>query len=74
MTSGEEGIPGEQSSREGTVDEVLRGEAAWCIVHGDDERVDAAVRQVTQHMKGVTDPPYSSGGAFRGDRVGASSD
>src|SRR5215475_84589 len=53
---------------EGTLDEVLRGSASWCIVHGDALHVlrdlpDGCVDAF------VTDPPYSSGGAFRGDRV-----
>ena len=50
------------------MDEVLRGEAGWCVVHGDALHVlrdlpDGCVDAF------VTDPPYSSGGAFRGDRV-----
>jgi DNA modification methylase len=53
---------------EGTVEAVLRGEASWCVVHGDALHVlrdlpDGCVDAF------VTDPPYSSGGAFRGDRV-----
>lgn len=53
---------------EGSLDAVIRGEASWCVVHGDALHVlrdvpDGAVDAF------VTDPPYSSGGAFRGDRV-----
>ena len=53
---------------EGTLEEVVRGEASWCVVHGDALHVlrdlpDGCVSAF------VTDPPYSSGGAFRGDRV-----
>jgi site-specific DNA-methyltransferase (adenine-specific) len=53
---------------EGTLDAVLRGSASWCVVHGDALHVlrdlpDACINPF------VTDPPYSSGGAFRGDRV-----
>jgi DNA modification methylase len=53
---------------EGTLDGVLRGVASWCVVHGDALHVlrdlpDGCVDAF------VTDPPYSSGGAFRGDRV-----
>ncbi|HVW28884.1 MAG TPA: DNA methyltransferase [Polyangiaceae bacterium] len=59
---------GRKALREGTVDEVLRGTAGWCVVHGDALHVlrdlpDSCVSAF------VTDPPYSSGGAFRGDRV-----
>ena len=53
---------------EGSIEQVIRGEAAWCIVRGDALHVlrdlpDGCVDAF------VTDPPYSSGGAFRGDRV-----
>src|SRR5204862_6001645 len=53
---------------EGKIEEVIRGEASWCVVHGDALHVlrdlpDGCVDAF------VTDPPYSSGGAFRGDRV-----
>ena len=55
-------------SVEGTIGRVVRGEASWCVVHGDALHVlrdlpDGCVSAF------VTDPPYSSGGAFRGDRV-----
>ena len=53
---------------EGTVDEVLRGEASWCVVHGDALHVLRDLPDVSVSAF-VTDPPYSSGGAFRGDRV-----
>jgi site-specific DNA-methyltransferase (adenine-specific) len=55
-------------SIEGTVDQVIRGEAGWCVVHGDALHV---LRDVPDGSVDafVTDPPYSSGGAFRGDRV-----
>jgi site-specific DNA-methyltransferase (adenine-specific) len=53
---------------EGTVSEVLAGAATWAIECADSllglrELPDACVDGV------VTDPPYSSGGAFRGDRA-----
>ena len=56
------------SALEGTLDEVLRGDAAWCIVHGDALHI---LRNLPDGCADafVTDPPYSSGGAFRGDRV-----
>jgi site-specific DNA-methyltransferase (adenine-specific) len=62
------GAGGEQVLREGTLDEVIRGAASWCVVHGD------ALHMLRDFPDGcvhafVTDPPYSSGGAFRGDRV-----
>jgi site-specific DNA-methyltransferase (adenine-specific) len=53
---------------EGTVDEVLRGDADWCIVQGDALHVLRDFPDRSVHAF-VTDPPYSSGGAFRGDRV-----
>src|SRR5438132_1524234 len=57
---------------EGTVEDVLVGRAAWCIVHGDALHVlrdlpDCSVSAF------VTDPPNSSGRAFRGDRARATS-
>jgi DNA modification methylase len=53
---------------EGTLGEALRGSASWCVVHGDALHVlrdlpDACINAF------VADPPYSSGGAFRADRV-----
>lgn len=53
---------------EGTIAEVLAGEARWCVAQGNalallltlpNDCVDAV----------STDPPYSSGGATRGDRM-----
>src|SRR5512139_449529 len=61
-----EGAP--VSHEEGSLDEVLRGDAAWCIVHGDALHVLRDLPDGCAHAF-VTDPPYSSGGAFRGDRV-----
>ncbi len=48
--------------------DVLAGTARWCVVEGDCLAVlatlpDACIDAV------VTDPPYSSGGAFRSDRA-----
>jgi DNA modification methylase len=53
---------------EGTLYEVLRGDAAWCIVHSDALHI---LRNLPDGCADafVTDPPYSSGGAFRGHRV-----
>lgn len=51
-----------------TIEDVLHGRARWCVLRGEalsvlsclpDECVDAL----------ITDPPYSSGGATRGDRM-----
>ena len=54
--------------REGSVEEVLQGRAAWCVVHGDALQVLCELPDACVHAF-VTDPPYSSGGAFRGDRT-----
>lgn len=53
-----------------SVADVLNGAARWALVRGEAltllrELPDASVDAV------VTDPPYSSGGAFRGDRLAA---
>src|SRR5438045_2064479 len=61
-------LPATAGPLAGTVDEVLHGSVSWCVVHGDALHVlrdlpDGCVDAF------VTDPPYSSGGAFRGDRV-----
>jgi hypothetical protein len=61
-------MPETAGAGEGSVDEVLRGYASWCVVHGDALHV---LRELPAESVDafVTDPPYSSGGAFRGDRV-----
>ena len=51
---------------------VLSGERRWCVVTGD------CLANLSALPKGsidavVTDPPYSSGGAFRGDRLASTS-
>lgn len=51
-----------------TIQDVLDGRSRWCVVHGEALRVlrelpDECVDAV------ITDPPYSSGGATRGDRM-----
>lgn len=53
---------------EGTVSEVLAGTASWTVLGGDSLLAlrglpDGCIDLV------LTDPPYSSGGAFRGDRA-----
>jgi site-specific DNA-methyltransferase (adenine-specific) len=53
---------------EGTLTEVLAGTARWVVLEGDSmlllrELPDDCIDQI------VTDPPYSSGGQFRGDRT-----
>lgn len=55
-------------SRTATPRDVIEGRARWCVVEGDSLAVlptlpDGCVDAV------VTDPPYSSGGAMRGDRL-----
>ena len=35
MTTPAEDRPTAPIAKEGTVEEVVRGEAAWCVVHGD---------------------------------------
>src|SRR6266536_1751733 len=57
-----------ERAAEGTLDQVVRGEASWCVVHGDALHVLRDLPDGCVHGF-VTDPPYSSGGAFRGDRV-----
>lgn len=54
--------------REGTIAEVLAGSADWTIVHGD---ALALLRDLPSKSVDLiaADSPYSSGGAFRGDRV-----
>jgi len=54
--------------REATVTDVLDGFARWCVVEGDalallQSLPDRSIRGI------ITDPPYSSGGLFRGDRT-----
>src|ERR1044071_2096800 len=53
---------------EGTLEEVVCGAAHWCVVHGDALHVLGVLPSGCVSAF-VTDPPYSSGGAFRGDRV-----
>lgn len=53
-----------------TVHEVLSGAARWCVLEGEalvvmHEMPAASVDAI------ITDPPYSSGGAFRSDRMGS---
>lgn len=55
---------------EGSIDDVLAKRADWCVVQGDSLAVlaglpDACIDAV------ICDPPYSSGGQFRGDRMQA---
>jgi site-specific DNA-methyltransferase (adenine-specific) len=53
---------------EGTIAEVLSGTARWCVHRGDSL---LALRDLPDECVDLllTDPPYSSGGAFRGDRA-----
>jgi site-specific DNA-methyltransferase (adenine-specific) len=51
---------------------VLEGAARWAVVEGDALAVLAALPDACVDAV-VCDPPYSSGGQFRGDRVGAPS-
>ena len=55
-------------SAHATAADVLAGTARWCVIEGDCLAVladlpDGCIDAV------VTDPPYSSGGSFRGDRT-----
>lgn len=55
-------------SRASTPRDVIEGRARWCVVEGDALAVlptlpDGCIDAV------ITDPPYSSGGMFRGDRA-----
>lgn len=48
--------------------EVLENRARWCVMRG--EMLDALRQMPTASVDAlITDPPYSSGGAFRGDRM-----
>jgi site-specific DNA-methyltransferase (adenine-specific) len=58
---------------EGTLQDVLDGRAAWCVVEGECLEVLRQIPSATVDAL-VTDPPYSSGGAFRGDRMLKTSD
>lgn len=53
---------------EGTLEQVLAGEATWTVVCGDTLHVLRSLPAGSIDAF-VTDPPYSSGGAFRGDRA-----
>lgn len=55
-------------SRAATPEDVLAGRARWCVVEGDALALLAALPDACVDAV-VTDPPYSSGGAFRGDRA-----
>lgn len=55
-------------SRTATPADVLSGAARWCVVEGDCLGVLASLPDGCIDAV-VTDPPYSSGGAFRGDRA-----
>lgn len=56
-----------------TIDDVLAGRARWCVVEGDCLSVLQSIPDATIGAV-VTDPPYSSGGQFRGDRAGTAAD
>jgi site-specific DNA-methyltransferase (adenine-specific) len=55
-------------SRHATPADVLEGRARWCVVRGDSMRAIEAL-PVASIDAVITDPPYSSGGMFRGDRA-----
>lgn len=51
-----------------TIEQVLKGEARWTVVHG--EALATLASMPSGSIDGlITDPPYSSGGQFRGDRA-----
>jgi site-specific DNA-methyltransferase (adenine-specific) len=51
-----------------TPQDVLEGRARWCIWEGDSLALLATLPDGCIAAT-ITDPPYSSGGAFRGDRM-----
>jgi len=53
---------------EGTPAEVLAGTARFAVVHGNSWRVRRSLPTGSVDVD-LSDPPYSSGGAFRGDRA-----
>ena len=53
---------------EGTVAEVLAGEARFAVVHGNSWRVRRSLPSGSIDVD-LSDPPYSSGGLTRGDRT-----
>lgn len=53
---------------EGTIAQVLDGTATWCVARGDSLLTLHAFPDSCVDLV-LTDPPYSSGGAFRGDRT-----
>lgn len=56
---------------EGTIHDVIAGRARWAVVEGEALATLAALPDSSIDAV-ITDPPYSSGGAFRGDRVSQS--
>jgi len=55
-------------SRTATPADVIAGAARWCLVEGDALALLASLPDGCVDAV-VTDPPYSSGGQFRGDRT-----
>lgn len=55
-------------SRTATPLDVIEGRARWCVVEDDSMRVLARLPRACVDLV-LTDPPYSSGGMFRGDRA-----
>lgn len=51
-----------------TIADVLAGTARWCVVEGESLALLQALPDASVDAL-ITDPPYSSGGAFRGDRT-----
>lgn len=51
-----------------TIEQVLKGEARWTVVHGEALATLASMPSGSIDAL-ITDPPYSSGGQFRGDRA-----
>lgn len=56
-----------------TIDDVLSGRKKWCVICGDSLPI---IQGIPDGVLGgvVTDPPYSSGGMFRGDRMAKTED
>jgi site-specific DNA-methyltransferase (adenine-specific) len=55
-------------SAQATPLDVIEGRARWCVLEGDSLAMLAALPDGCIDAT-ITDPPYSSGGAFRGDRA-----
>ena len=55
-------------TRTATPLDVIEGRARWCVYEGNSLSLLRELPEASIHAV-ITDPPYSSGGAFRGDRT-----